>query len=651
MTRIMGIQIPGTTRNLLSKSSIRKSSISKSSISKGSIRKGATSKAVLFIRPLHLLLLSLGLVWAFSAQARSYTYTLTWNQPQEHYYQVEMEIEGANENFVRMQVPAWRPGRYYLQDYGAGIIDFEAIGTDGEALLWQREDGHTWLVKNGNSRNLKIRYRFYANTHDAGSSILEKNMAYFNPVNFFMHARDLYAVPCTLKVPQIGNWKAATALQRDPVKKDVFYAKDYHELVDSPTIFSPTLKTLHSRIGTTDYYFHFQGKFPNNKEVEDAAQMNLGKIIKEQMAIFGGAPMSEYHFIYLLSDQRMRHAVEHTNSAMFALPDYVTATTESINSINGISAHEFFHLWNVKRIRPAELWPYDYQKEQYTTLHWFTEGVTDYITYLTMRRSGLVSETKFYELLANNISALENNPASWRVSPAEASFNSWLERSVYHPPYSRVSYYTLGTRVGLLLDLEMRIQSKGKASLDDLFRDLFENVYGDGRGLAVEELQIKVEELTNSSFFNFFQSYVFGTEKIDYQKFFEPFGLYLDIYKREDQPWYKVGITRTSDSEAGLHLDGVIPGSDAAQAGLSVGDVITKINDAPVDAFDSEDFFYAYSEGKSFKAEVITTGGTEEVTLRWTNRLDVREFKLDKLTKTNKKQDALREAWLKSRVE
>lgn len=599
----------------------------------------------------HLGLLILGFLFALSAEARSYTYTLTWDNPREHYYQVEMEIEGANENFVRLQVPAWRPGRYYLQDYGAGIVNFKALSLEGEPLPWQREDGHTWLVKNGQSRNLKIRYSFYANTHDAGSSVLEKNMAYFNPVNFFMHARDLYAVPCTLKVPQLGNWKAATALRRDAVQKNVFYARDYHELVDSPTIFSPTLKTLHSRIQEVDYYFHFQGKFPNNKEVEDAVQMNLGKIIKEQMAIFGGAPMKEYHFIYLLSDKRMRHAVEHGNSAMFALPDYITKNPEAIRSLNGISAHEFFHLWNVKRIRPEELWPYDYQREQYTTLHWFTEGVTDYYAYLTLVRSGLVTREQFYKLLANNISALENNPASWRISPAEASFNSWLERSAYHPPYSRVSYYTLGTRIGLLLDLKMRAETKGKISLDDLFSDLNQNVFGENRGVAEEELQTRVETLTKGAFGEFFTSYVYGTEKIDYEAFFAPFGLYLDVYSREDRPWYKIGITRTSDSEVGLHIDGVIPGSDAARAGISAGDIITGINGDSISAFDSEDFFYAFREGKSFKAKVLTTGGSEEVEVKWTNRLDAREFKLSRLPKTSKKQDKMLEAWLKSRGE
>lgn len=607
-------------------------------------------KGILRLEFRQILALLGGILFALPTFARSYTYTLTWDQPREHYYQVEMEIDGTTGNFVRLQVPAWRPGRYYLQDYGAGIIDFKAMNPEGEALAWKREDGHTWLVKSGDSPSITVKYRFYANTHDAGSSLLEKDMAYFNPVNFFMHARDLYAVPCTLKVPQISNWQAATALRKDPNQKGVFYAKDYHELVDSPTILSPNLKTLHSRIEGTDYYFHFQGSFPNNKEVEDAVQSNLGKIIREQMAIFGEAPMKEYHLIYLLSDKRIRHAVEHTNSAMFTLPNTVTKSPESIRGINGITAHEFFHLWNVKRIRPAELWPYDYQKEQYTSLHWFTEGVTDYYAYLTLARTGLISQEQFFKLLANNISALENNPASWRVSPSESSFNSWLERSAYHPPYSRVSYYTLGTRVGLLLDLKLQKETKGKVCLDDLFRDLFKNYYQANKGVPEEDMQARLETLSKGSFDGFFKAHIDGAEPIDYKSFFAPFGLNLDIYKREDRPWYKVGITRTSLSEAGLHIEGVIPGSDAAKAGISKGDIITSINGGPFADFDSEDFFYSFSKGKKLEMEIFTTGGKDEATLLWTNQLDAREYNLAPLEKPSKKQQKLLDSWLESRV-
>lgn len=582
--------------------------------------------------------------------AQSYNYTLRWTHAASHLYEVTLEtapLTGAASDF---QVPAWRPGRYYIQDYAAGISGFSASAADGKPLAWSKVDNDTWRVANPASGTIKIQYRYYANTMDAGSSVLNTAQAYFNPVNFFMHLRGDYARPCTLTVASMpADWRAATALTRLDGSHNVFVAPDYHEFVDCPTILSPTLKTLHSRIDGTDFYFHFQGEFKGGKETEDAFQGNMGKLIAEEKAIFGGFPMQEYHFIYQLLPYNMGHAVEHKNSACFAMPNTVGQSAQAIARLNSISAHEFFHLWNVKRIRPAAMWPYDYQKEAYTGLQWFTEGVTDYYTSLCLTRAGLYTRETYFSILARTIQALESNYASQMTSPSQSSFDSWLERSDYIPPYAHISYYTLGTRVGLLLDLDIRAKTKGHRSLDDVFKQLYASHFLQNKGLEENAVQLAVEALVGQSCQPFFERHVQGTTPIDYAAFFDPFGLVLEEKVTEGLTWELIGLEKVSEANEGLFIETVRPGTDAANAGIGDKMLITQVDGKPYKEFDAKDFFEKFKKPKTLPLELATEGGMLSVEVTWTGTRIPKTYALSVAPKATAEQTALLEAWLKSR--
>jgi predicted metalloprotease with PDZ domain len=586
------------------------------------------------------------------AVSQSYQYTLSWTHPASHLYEVKVRTTPATGAASDFQIPAWRPGRYYIQDYAAGVHGFQAFDDKGNPLKWEKSDIHTWRVTNpGGGSDVEVRYTFYANTMDAGSSVLNVAQAYFNPVNFFMHLRNEYARPCTLTVASMPeNWKAATAMTRMPGKHNVFTAPDYHEFVDCPTILSPTIKTLHSRIDGTDFYFHFQGEFPDNKEVEDAFQMNMGKMIAEEKAIFGEFPMTEYHFIYQLLPYQMGHAVEHKNSACFAMPNTVAQSAAAIGRLNSISAHEFFHLWNVKRIRPAAMWPYDYQKENYTTLQWFTEGVTDYYTSLSLVRAGLYTRETYLNILARTIQALEMNYASQIISPSQSSFDSWLERSDYHAPYAHISYYTLGTRVGLLIDLQIRKQSGGKLSLDDVFRKLYADYYKKDKGMGELAVQNAIEMLSNQPWMEFFERYVHGSGSIDYGQFFGPFGLELTEKPVEGLTWELTGIDKKSEQEEGLLIETVRPGTDAAKAGLGDNMLIVTVNGKPYKDFDAKDFFEKHKKDKDLELDVATEAGMKKITVTWTGGWVPKTYALAVKKDANTEQLALLEGWLSSKV-
>lgn len=597
-------------------------------------------------RLLVLLLLAASLV-----KAQDYQYTLTWDNPRTHYYQVDLTTAASAGAATVVEIPAWRPGRYFIQDYAAAVTGFVAQDAEGKPLTWQKISNHAWQVQNPKSGPLTVRYRYYANTLDAGASMLDASMAYFNPSNLFMHVRGEYARACTLRVPTMGSdWQAGTALAKLPGSKNTFTAPDYHEFVDAPTVLSPTLKTLHSRIGEADYYFHFQGPFPNDKGTEDAYQNNVGKIIREQSALFGGVPFKEYHFIYHLLPFNMGHAVEHSYSSCYAMGASLVESPEAVAGLNAITAHEFFHLWNVKRIRPAAMWPYDYQQEAFTRLQWFTEGVTDYYAELTLVRAGLVTREDFFKAMAETIEWLENSYAARMVSSEQASFDSWIDRSAYMIPHHRISYYTLGTRVGLLLDLAIRAETKGKHSLDDVFRNLYKDYYLAGKGLEEDAVQRMVEAVAKHDYADFFRRHVAGTEAVDYASILGPMGLSLRHEPLKTAAWEKIGLERQKEAPEGITATRIRPGSDLERAGLAEAELITAIDDKTPAELDDKAYFDGLQKGQRIVLDVKGGGAVRKVEVVWTDTFCPQTYTLAESMTLPKKTKELLDDWLSSQV-
>lgn len=592
-----------------------------------------------------LCFLGSGLLWG-----QSYNYVLSWENAADHIYTVDLNIDPESGSNTRFQVPAWRPGRYIMQQYAGGVFGFEASNENGEGLAWKKVDVDTWEVQNPKSGPLYIRYRFYANFEDAGSSVLNGEMAYFNPVNFMMHVEGKYEWPCTLTVASMpGGWEAATSLERSPSAPNQFFAADYHDLVDCPTVLAPEIKTLHTRLQDKDFYYHFVGEFPNDKELEDSYQMNLSRIINEQWALFGEMPLDTYHFIYLLVPRQKFHAVEHGRSAMFALFDKAVTVPQLQFYLYVISSHEFFHLYNVKRIRPVEMMPYDYQRMQPTTLHWWTEGVTDYYANLVLARSGVIEKERLFQELGATCEALDNNFASRIISPAQSSFDSWLSPSEYDPDYHSISYYSLGTRLGFLLDLDIRQRTQGTRSLDDIFRTLYKDYYKQGKGYSEADLLKELQKLTGNSYEEFFRMHINGTAAFNYADYLDPFGLRMEQERAVGMNLKPIGVTKFSKKEESILLETVLPGSDAAKGGLEADMTILEINGSPAASFDMEAFFTSFKPGKSLDCKLKTANGKEKsMRVTWTDQWKPMRYTLRAVEGATASQKALLEGWLQS---
>jgi predicted metalloprotease with PDZ domain len=281
---------------------------------------------------------------------------------------------------------------------------------------------------------------------------------------------------------------------------------------------------------------------------------------------------------------------------MFVLPEEGAASEEALKSFLAISAHEFFHVWNVKRLRPAALWPYRYDREAYTRLHWLTEGVTDYYTSLSLARAGLISPTEFWGRLSADLTQIENTLAYRLFSPAELSIDSWLVSSSYRPSWFQGSFYSAGKRVGFLLDMVLRRETGGKISLDSLLRYLYARYYKRGKGIPEDGVEQAAIRLGGPALKTFFSRYVEGRESPPYKELLEGLPLQVGVRQVPLQGLARIGIMRTRPQEEGLKIEEVLPGSLAERAGIEPGDLLLTVQETAVSKLPST-FWETLSEG------------------------------------------------------
>ncbi|MGQ9864549.1 MAG: M61 family metallopeptidase [Bacteroidia bacterium] len=508
------------------------------------------------------------LYFFLSLMAQEVRYKLSWgNLLPAHTYQIEAVFPKTEHSPVEVRLPAWRPGRYILQNFASAVWDFGAYDLKGNPLPWKKTEKDVWQVMT--SQAFVVRYKFYAGVLDAGSSYVDANVAYFNGSNLFMYVTELIEKPCLLEIAIPQGWKIATAL---PSQKDVFRASSYHSLIDCPTVISPSLQSFSTQVEGCTLYAHFYGKVTfDPKALIDA----LAKIARVQKKIWGDLPLSVYHHLYFLVPFRIVHAVEHENCAMYMMDERA-----GLERFISISAHEFFHLWNVKRLRPRALMPYRYDREVYTSLHWFTEGVTDYYTGLTLVRAGLISQESYLEGLAKSLTDIENSYAYKVFSPSEMSVNSWLVTSAYQVPFLQASFYASGKRVGFALDLFLRGSTQGKVSLDDVLRVLYHRYRETGiPETGIEEV---VTELVGPSAKTFFSQHVYGSQPIPYARYAQGSGIRVEVRKKNLSAWAALGIEGNYVPQ-GYKVIKLRAGGAAFEAGVEEGDILTQLGSHVVD--------------------------------------------------------------------
>ncbi len=504
--------------------------------------------------------------------AATIQYEVSLAKPSEHLFHITMTVPDVHGELT-VQMPAWN-ALYEIRDFGSRIERVAAFsGT--RSLPIEKLDKQTWHVRGDG--NVTIRYAIYWDSPGPFASQLNEEHAFINPAMVFMYVPNRREEDIKAQLTNLPmNWRFETPMSHGTFQTSangVFHhvsAANYDAFADSP-IEVGAFKWVHISgdegpgIASIDAIIH--GDNWKQSDVEDT----LRKICKYEIELMGGAPFDHYLFIFHVGKaaQGAGGGMEHANSTAINIG--------SEAQLAGVSAHEFFHLWNVKRIRPASLEPIDYTREQHTRALWFAEGVTSTYGRYAQVRSGIWSKQDFYADLAQQINELESRPANKWQSAEQSSLDTWLDKyDYYNGPDFSVSYYTKGQVLGDLLDILIRDRTNNERSLDDVMRKMNKDFAEKGKTYRDSlDVRLTAEEVAGGSFEDFFQKYIANAEPLPYQSVLAKAGLLLQQQKIIRA---ELGFSTERDASGKSIVRLVVPGSPAERAGLLVGDEVVNFD-------------------------------------------------------------------------
>lgn len=498
------------------------------------------------------------------------SYTVSMSKPWTHLLEVEMRLNWAEMPAqADISMPVWTPGSYLVREYARHVESFAASDTSGNALTWQKTDKNTWRIDTKGAKEVVVKYNVYANELTVRTNELNADHAFFTPAALLMFPDGQLKTASTVKVNPYQDWKIATGLPKVEGQTNVFRAENFDILYDSPF----EVGNFH------DIYFTVEGKQhrfvvegEGNYDLQRIAK-DTAKVVEEAYKIFGELPYNDYTFILNL---RGGGGLEHLNSTALQWNRFGFSGNQH-NNFMTLVAHEYFHCFNVKRIRPDALGPFDYNNENYTKLLWVAEGGTAYYESVLVQRAGIISAKEFLDGKSGQIQGLQERPGRFETSLEEASFDAWIKyyRADENAVNNQISYYDKGELVNFLLDVEIRSASKGAKSLDDVMRYLYNEFYKKGRNYTPEDYQKTSEMMAGKSLEDFFAKYVRGRAEIDYSSILSGIGLQMKDNKGRETSYLGANLRQAAE---GLMITAVPKGTPAYEQGLNANDQIVAID-------------------------------------------------------------------------
>ncbi len=607
------------------------------------------------IFPRVLWLLSGILAGAAFAQPR-HEYLLTLENPKEHFLKVTLTVStSAKSGFVDFALPAWAPGAYQIANYAKFVQEFSACNERRESCAFQKVDKQTWRVfPRTGSKEIKVSYRIFANIlSDVESEFNEEHAQVFGP-QVFMYAIHQKEKPVRLRVEGLHGWRIATSLEAQ--NDSTFFAPNYDELIDAPLEIGNFLEAQFEAEGAT-FRLAVHGEEKSGRVNEFAKK--LKKIVTEQIRMMGSMPARQYVFIWHVDPRAEYYGLEHFNSTSIGMPhglgDY--GSVEGWDLYAGLAnqdidleyaAHEFFHLWNVKRIRPIELGPFDYTREVYTTGLWIAEGFTDYYGYLTLVRCGLWSPTKWLRLYANIISGYRK-ASGWKFrGPSANSLDVWLwnygEGEQGNLSRTFFSYYPGGNLVGLCMDLRIRHETQNRHSLDEVMRALLQRFGYPKPGFTEEQFWQTVSDVTKLQWEDFRRRYIEGTEALPLEQYLSFAG--IDVKVLSDTTAARLGLS-VREKNGAVEVAEVEFNSSADAAGLELGDKLVAMDGAEVTMENWQDLLRRYEVGSNLEFLIIRNQRIKQLKVRMGRQTAI-DFDLSLAGTATEAAERLREWWWRS---
>jgi predicted metalloprotease with PDZ domain len=503
--------------------------------------------------------------------AAAIRYHVSLSHPENHTLHVAMEIPNASKE-TAVALPAWN-ALYQVRDFAYRVREVGVRWGKGESAPVNliKSEKNTWRISvAAPGGTLGISYSILWDDPGPFNSQFDEHHAFINLAEILMYVPERRNEDSEVTFEDMpAGWHIAVELAAGRAE-DSFLAPSYDTLVDAPVEAGRFNEFSFDEDGA-----HFRVVVDSKESKRDRLEEYLRSITRYELNLMGGPPFKEYTFIFHIGPypEAGSGGMEHSNSAAIAASSDEFAAS--------IAAHEFFHAWNVKRIRPQSLEPVDYTREQYTRALWFAEGVTSTYGAYTLERSGLWSKSQFYGDLASQIGVFESRPARKWQSVEESSLDAWLEKyDAYNVPDRSISYYNEGQILGVMLDLAVRDATDNHKSLDDVFRHMNDVYAKQGKFYNdTEGVRAAIEEVSGKSFADFFARYVSGTADIPYSTFLTSAGLELNVQAVKSAD---LGFVPGRTSATGLTVSSVEAGSSAQTAGLREGDVIIQVNNRAV---------------------------------------------------------------------
>ncbi|MEM6403260.1 MAG: M61 family metallopeptidase [Cyanobacteria bacterium P01_D01_bin.116] len=498
-------------------------------------------------------------------------YQVAMSNPQMHLFEVTLHLEDYSLSTLDLKMPVWTPGSYLVREYAKHLQDFSAV-SDDKALIWRKIAKNHWQVDTDGISKVTVKYRIFANELTVRTNHLDATHGYFNGAAIFFRIPefDKQLIRVTIQTPN-PQWHVTTTLPVVEAQKNTFVAEDFDTLVDSPFEIG-THQIYDFEVRSLPHQLAIWGK--GKVEVEPMIE-DIKRIIEVEADMFDGLPYEKYLFLLHLSAQSFG-GLEHKNSCSLIYRRFGFCDREKYERFMQLVAHEFFHLWNVKRIRPKELEVFDYDQENYTPSLWFCEGTTSYYDLLIPLRAGIYDIKSYLNNLSKEITRYQTTPGR-KVQPvSESSFDAWIKlyRQDANSPNSQISYYLKGEMITLLLDLLIRSRHQNQRSLDDVMSKLWQQFGKDEIGYTAEELKQVIESVAGTDLTDFFQRYIHGIEELPFNEYLEPFGLKL-VADKTDEPFLGIKVVSNNGKESVKFVE---YNSPAQIAGIDAGDELLAID-------------------------------------------------------------------------
>lgn len=566
-------------------------------------------------------------------------FTFSIENPAQQYIQITAQFS-VEKDVTFIQLPSWRPGRYELGNFAKNVRNFSILDEKNQKLDFQKANKDCWAVQTENTKLITVKYKYYANTINAGSSYLDENQLYVNPVNCCVFIQELFEekVQIALQVPD--HWEVASSM----VKVDEGFEVDsMEEFLDTPFIASTQLQHRDYFSNGVKFNVWFNGEV---KPQWDRLLQDFQKFTDLQINKFKEFPVKEYHFINLILPYKAYHGVEHQKSTVIALGPSYDVFGELYKELLGVSSHELYHTWNVKAIRPIEMSPYNFTKENYSKLGYLCEGVTTYQGDLFLFKSGVFSEKQYFDEFTTQLQKHFDNFGRFNYSVAESSFDTWLDGYEAGAPNRKVSIYTEGCLLAFVTDIEIRRANDDKFGLDEVMKYLYFNFALNGKGVSEKDYQDAIENIAGTSFQWLFDDYINGCRPFEsiITNAMEHLGLELNHLPSSSYSEARLGM-KISPSGKDFVVHAMYPGGPAEIAGLMLGDKIIAINGFACDG--QLDKWLTYFDDDAKTVTVNRANVHFDITFPEVNRNFYTVYSVKRMEKLTKRQEVAYERWKK----